>query len=171
MRGRMRGLSVALALLALVGLGGIAGRGVFAQVATPTPPTASGGTAVTPAAGTEAAERNDFLDAFAAALGVTDQTQIDAAIQTAIDQVLADRVAAGELTQEQADAIKARVANGDLHGFGFGFGGPRGGHGHDPNDRADRPGKGDEDSDNDDANGTAPTTQATPAAGVSTELA
>lgn len=167
MRGRMRGLSVALALLALVGLGGIAGRGVFAQVATPTPSTASGGTDATPAA----AERNDFLDAFAAALGVTDQTQIDTAMQTAIDQVLADRVAAGELTQEQADAIKARVANGDPHGFGFGFGGPRGGHGHGPNERADRPGKGDEDSDNDDANGTAPATQATPSAGVATELA
>jgi hypothetical protein len=167
----MRGLSVALALLALVGLGAIAGRGVFAQVATPAPSTATGGADATPAAGTEASERNAFLDAFAAALGVTDQTRIDAAIQTAIDQVLADRVAAGELTQEQADAIEARVAAGDPHGFGL-LGGGRGDHGHDAIDKGTN-GRDDndtDDNDSDDANGTAPA-EATPSAGVATELA
>jgi hypothetical protein len=129
MSGRLRGLSIGLAVLAVIGLVTVAGRGVFAQDATPTP-SASNGTNGTGT--TKSTDEQDFLNAFAAALGVTDQTKIDAAVQTAVANVLADKVSAGELTQEQADVIKAEVADGDYSGLailgrGGRFGGPHGG--------------------------------------------
>jgi hypothetical protein len=113
MNRRLYGMSLGLALLALVALGTIAGRGVFAQDGTPTP-TAE-----------ETPERSPFLDAFAAQFGVTDQAQIDAAIQAALSQVLDEKVAAGELTQAEADAIKERVAAGEVRIRVGLFGGPR----------------------------------------------
>jgi hypothetical protein len=122
MSGRNRGLTVALALLALIGLASFAGRGVFAQdAATPTPSASSGSSGTTDTTKTD--QWNAFLNDFASALGVTDQATIDAALNTAIDKMLTDKVASGDLTQEQADVIKAEVANGDYSGFRHVLGG------------------------------------------------
>src|SRR4051794_32700471 len=101
MNRRLQVLGLGLALLALIGVGTISGRGVFAQDATPTPGTSTA-PSTTP-------ERDPFLDAFAAQLGVTDPAKVDAAIVAAAQQVLDQKVAAGELTQAQADAIKANI--------------------------------------------------------------
>jgi hypothetical protein len=60
------------------------------------------------AAGTSAV-CTDFINHFTSDLG-TDQTKLDAAFQKAIAETLADQVKAGKLTQQQADAIKAKLA-------------------------------------------------------------
>lgn len=119
---RLQGAGLGLSLMALIGVGTITGNGVFAQEATSTPSTS-----VTTEATTEPeeSERNAFIDAFAAQLGVTDEAQIDAAILGAYQQILAEKVAASDLTQEQADEILARVEAGELP---FGKGGFFGGH-------------------------------------------
>jgi hypothetical protein len=118
---------------------------------------------------TEEAERNEFLDAFAANLGVTDQAAVDSAIQATIEQLIDEAVAAGELTEAEANLIRERIANGEyrigfgIHGFGRGgFDGDfdgRGGRGHQDRDR---------DGDKDDADdATTPAVEATPATDTS----
>ena len=52
---------------------------------------------------------NDFVSHFASNLG-TNQAKVNAAFQKAIEQTLADEVKNGDLTQTQADAIKAKVS-------------------------------------------------------------
>jgi hypothetical protein len=51
----------------------------------------------------------DFISHFASDLGTT-QAKVDGAFQQAAAQTLADEVKSGELTQAQADAIKAKLA-------------------------------------------------------------
>ena len=51
----------------------------------------------------------DFISHFASDLGTT-QAKVNDAFQQAAAQTLADQVKNGELTQEQADAIKAKLA-------------------------------------------------------------
>jgi len=51
----------------------------------------------------------DFISHFASDLGTT-QAKVDSAFQQAAAQTLADEVKSGELTQAQADAIKAKLA-------------------------------------------------------------
>jgi hypothetical protein len=156
-----------LALLALVGVGTAAGGAVFAQDATSTPSTTL--QEATPAAGssmsddaTEENERNAFLDAFAAQLGVTDDATVDAAVQAALGQLVDERVAAGELTEAEAAVIKERIASGEyLVRVGVG------GRDHD-GDRGGRFGGDDRDNDIDDDKGaddaTVPAADSTPAA-------
>ena len=177
MSGRLRVMSIALALLAVIGIGSMAGRGVFAQDATPTPSTSSGSSGTTDTTKTDSWDT--FLNDFASALGVTDQATIDSALNSTIDSTLAAKVTAGELTQEQADIIKAQVANGDYSGFkrviggGGHKGGPSGdgnnhGHGGQMGPGHDH-GTGGMNDDND--KGTTPATDATPAAASSAPLA
>ncbi len=74
---------------------------------------------------------SDFLDSVAKHLGVTPQKLKDATKAAAIDQVNAD-LAAGRITQAQADELKKRIEAGDgvLGGPGGpGFGRGRGGSG------------------------------------------
>ncbi len=66
--------------------------------------------------------RSLFLDNVAEALSI-DRTALDCAITTAASSTTDEAVANGTLTQEQADALEARIQSGN-----FGFGG-RGGHG------------------------------------------
>jgi hypothetical protein len=73
---------------------------------------------------------SDFLDSVAKHLGVSPQKLKDATKAAAIDQVNAD-LAAGRITQAQADALKKRIEAGDGvlggpggPGFGRGPGGP-----------------------------------------------
>ncbi len=94
-------------------------------VASGTAIAASGGGGSSPSA---------FLDSLARHLGVS-RDKLDAAAKAAaIDQVDA-ALAAGRITKEQADELKARIESGEapmlglrgfggLGGFGHGFGGP-----------------------------------------------
>jgi hypothetical protein len=70
-----------------------------------------------------------FVDSLAQHLGISTAKLQDAAKAAALDQV-DNALAAGRITQQQADALKARINSGDYplngRGFGFGFGGGRG---------------------------------------------
>lgn len=163
MNRRLQGVGLGLSFLALVGVGGVmTGNGVFAQDATPPPGTSTTTEETTP-------ERSAFLDAFAAQLGVTDQAKIDAAIKATVTQLVNEKVAAGDLTQAQADEILAKVDSGDVpfedelfgdHHGGKGEG--RGGHdrGND-GEQNDDEGQSNEDSTD---NSTTPADESTPAA-------
>lgn len=97
-----------LAVAAAIGIG----AGAMAQ--TPVPGTGTGTT---------------FLDRVAGKLGIESATLRDAVTSSANDEIDA-RVASGDLTQEQADAMKERVANAPDQAFGgIGRGGPGGHHG------------------------------------------
>ncbi len=72
-----------------------------------------------------AATRQAFLNDVAKRLNVS-PAQLTAALRAAFDDQLQAAVAAGKLTQSQANAIKQRVQNGampPLGGLGFGYGG------------------------------------------------
>lgn len=104
--------AAAVALTAAIGLG----ASVMAQ---------------TPAPGTD--DGTSILDRVAQKLGISSDT-LGEAIESSLNEEIDERVASGDLTQEQADAIKARIAAlpddallGGPHGRGFG--GP-GRHGH-----------------------------------------
>jgi hypothetical protein len=90
-----------------------------------------GGAAV--AASSGSGSPSGFLDSVAKHLGVSREKLDDATKAAAVDQVNAD-LAAGRITDQQADELKKRIAAGDvplLGGerglrFGFGGGGPDG---------------------------------------------
>ncbi|HEX6745569.1 MAG TPA: hypothetical protein VF087_15185 [Solirubrobacteraceae bacterium] len=86
-----------------------------------------GGAAAAVAATGSGSRGSDFLDSVAKHLGVSPQKLKDATKAAAIDQVNAD-LAAGRITQAQADELKKRIESGDGvlggPGFGRGPGGP-----------------------------------------------
>jgi hypothetical protein len=86
-----------------------------------------GGGAAAVAATGSGSPGSDFLDSVAKHLGVSPQKLKDATKAAAIDQVNAD-LAAGRITQAQADELKKRIESGDGvlggPGFGRGPGGP-----------------------------------------------
>jgi hypothetical protein len=94
-----------------------------------------GGGAAAVAATSSNTRGSDFPDSVAKHLGVTPQKLEDATKAAAIDQVNAD-LAAGRITQAQADELKKRIEAGDGvlggpggpggPGIGPGLGGPRG---------------------------------------------
>jgi hypothetical protein len=127
----------------VVGLAGVGAR-VAAQTATPDEGT------VTDFEAARAASYDSFVDTLAAELGIDDPAQVDAAIRTALKQVVDERLAVGELSVEAAAARKAVIdvteaplmlgigmegrfpgGHGPMDGAGHGprggFGGPRGG--------------------------------------------
>ena len=81
----------------------------------------AGGAAAAVAATGSGSHGTDFLDSVAKHLGVSPQKLEDATKAAAIDQVNAD-LAAGRITQAQADALKKRIeaGNGVLGGPGLG---------------------------------------------------
>ncbi|MDQ1696243.1 MAG: hypothetical protein QOJ03_1596 [Frankiaceae bacterium] len=92
----------------------------------------AGGAGAALAATSNGGSPSDFLDSVAKHLGVSRQKLDDATKAAALDQVDA-QLAAGKLTQAQADALKKRIEAGDvppLGGLGSrgpgGPGGPRG---------------------------------------------
>jgi hypothetical protein len=98
-------------------------------VAATTLAVVGGGAAAVAATGS-GSRGSDFLDSVAKHLGVSPQKLEDATKAAAVDQVNAD-LAAGRITQAQADALKKRIeaGNGVLGGpggpgFGRGPGGP-----------------------------------------------
>jgi hypothetical protein len=97
-------------------------------VAATTLAVVGGGAAAVAATGS-GSHGSDFLDSVAKHLGVTPQKLEDATKAAAIDQVNAD-LAAGRITQAQADELKKRIEAGDGvlggprgPGFGRGMGG------------------------------------------------
>jgi hypothetical protein len=101
----------------------------MAVVAATTLAVVGGGAAAVAATGS-GSRGSDFLDSVAKHLGVSPQKLKDATKAAAIDQVNAD-LAAGRITQAQADALKKRIEAGDGvlggpggPGFGRGPGGP-----------------------------------------------
>jgi hypothetical protein len=86
-----------------------------------------GGGAAAVAATSSGPRGSDFLDSVAKHLGVTPQKLEDATKAAAVDQVNAD-LAAGRITQAQADELKKRIESGEgvlgAPGFGPGPGGP-----------------------------------------------
>ena len=79
------------------------------------------------------AENDAILADAAAQLGV-EPDELEGAIENALEDRLDEAVAAGRMTQEQADALKERIESGDfpLFGGGGGPGGPGGMHGGGP---------------------------------------
>ena len=77
-----------------------------------------------------ARDEGQTLTQIAAAQGV-DMADVEAAIQAAKEAAVAEAVANGDITQEQADRILSAPERFGGPGFDapFGFGGPRGGHG------------------------------------------
>jgi len=92
-----------------VGAVAIAGSAVYA-VAAATSPSPSPASSPNRPSGEASAVCTDFIGHLSADLG-TDQSKINAAFQQAIAETLADQVKAGKLTQQQADAIKAKLAS------------------------------------------------------------
>jgi len=88
----------------------VAGSAVYvvAAATSPTPSPSSTSSPNRPGEG-NGAVCTDFINHFTADLG-TDQSKLDAAFQKAITETLADQVKAGKLTQQQADAMKAKLA-------------------------------------------------------------
>ncbi len=107
---RLRALAAA-GVLTAAGLGGATVAAVHAQQPTPTPPAAQ----------QRAQHAEEFLNRLAQNLGVTPERLRDAIKQTALQEVDA-AVARGDLTAQQAQAIKDRINAGELGPFGFGFG-------------------------------------------------
>jgi hypothetical protein len=80
----------------------------FNRTSAPQPAPASSLAAVD--ASSSSAQCSAFMKHFAVEIGKT-QAQINSAFQKAIADTLADEVKAGQITQAQADAIKAKLAN------------------------------------------------------------
>ncbi|HMM41785.1 MAG TPA: hypothetical protein PKA95_07785 [Thermomicrobiales bacterium] len=61
--------------------------------------------------------RESFLSRLASNLGISRDT-LDQAITTAGNETIDEAVSNGDLTQQQGDALKQRVADGNIFGFG-----------------------------------------------------
>lgn len=117
---RWRRYALTAALAGGMGLGlafGLAPQGATSAQAAPAAQTAPAASGIW----------GSFLDNLAAALGIQ-RSALDSAISSAGETTLDQAVAAGTLTQEQADAMLPRLQAGDL-GALYGRGGPGGRHG------------------------------------------
>lgn len=118
-------------LLVFVGTRASGSSSVAAQSATPAAGTGVGGTTVDSAT---TDPYQDFLAKLATNLGVADAAAVDAAIRTTLKQTVDERLAAGDLSANDATAIKERIDAADVplgiiggrHGgiARGGFGGP-----------------------------------------------
>jgi len=116
---------VAAAVLGVVIVGGV----VRAQ--TPSPSGPSGGAGSGSAGSADAGPRgliDGFLNQLAQNLNI-DRTTLNSALKTTGDQEIDNAVAAGKLSQDQANQFKQRIDNGQLP-FGLGGFGAFGGRGH-----------------------------------------
>jgi uncharacterized protein YidB (DUF937 family) len=106
--------------LTAVGGAAIAGVAVVGTVAaTGTPLAASPSPSPSPSSSSSTqAYCNRFVGHIASNLGKS-QDQVNKAISDALSQTLNDAVKNGDLTQKQADAIKARLGNGKACATGF----------------------------------------------------
>ena len=68
---------------------------------------------------------SNFLSRLAENLGIT-ETELQDAIDTTSGQIVDEKVAAGDLTEEQANRIRERIESGEGRPFFGGFGGGKG---------------------------------------------
>lgn len=158
-----------------LGLASVIGGSLVRAQATPEPSdgTTTDATTEETDRATEAAARyNDFVAKLATNLGGTDSTAVDAAIRASLTDIVDERLAAGEISANDATAAKTAIASnaspvlglfaagGHDGGFGrFGGHGRPGGFGF-----GGRPGDDETGEDTDPAD--TDTTDATPAAAV-----
>lgn len=110
----MNRFSIAGGLIVGLLVGVFAAAAVGAQESTPTPSTV---------VGDAGGIFDDFKSKLAENLGISTD-QLDTALdQTQID-IVDEKLANGDITQEQADAIKERIESGENVPFPFFFGGP-----------------------------------------------
>ena len=161
---RNAGLAVAMTLLvAVLGLGAFGVRGVFAQESTPTTEEADSPTDAT----TEVSDADAAYDAFVAGLAAnlgTDTTTVEAAITQTLTDMVDAKLAAGEISADEAAALTERITAGDVPlrlgwlGGDHGRGGPGGtgdfdGHGGPGGDRSAASDRGDNDDPDDSLDG------------------
>jgi len=130
MHRRLQVLGLSAAAVAVLGIGALTDRGVFAQEATPP------ATTETPASSADASSAYDeFVEGLAANLGIADAATVDTAIKETLKQRVDEELAAGNIAANAATALKERIDAGEFGGpffFGHGgdrHGGPFGGHG------------------------------------------
>lgn len=112
----MNRLTVTGGLLVGLVVGAFAAAAVGAQEDTPTPSSVAGAAT--------GGVFGDFKSKLAENLGISDG-ELDTAIdQTQVD-IIDEKLAAGDITQERADALKERIANGEDVPFPFFGDGPR----------------------------------------------
>ena len=126
-----RAQALAAAGVLTLGAAGVAVTASNAQSPSPSPTPSTAPASPRPSASPSADRTqamNDHLNRLAQNLGITVDRLRAAMQQTALQEVDA-AVAAGRLTAQQAQEIKARINAGEVGGFGFGFGGRGGDHG------------------------------------------
>ena len=155
---RNAGLAVAMTLLvAVLGLGAFGVRGGFAQELTPATEEAGSTTDATAEESDTDAAYAEFVTGLAANLG-SDAATVEAAITQTLTDMVEAKLAAGEISADEAAALTERIASGDVplrlgwlggdHGRD-GAGGPGGFDGRGgPGGELD--GRGDRDTDDDD---------------------
>ncbi len=115
---RNAGLAVAMTLLvAVLGLGAVGVRGVFAQESTPAAEEADSTTDATTDATTEESEADAAYDEFVAGLAAnlgTDTGTVEAAITQSLTDMVEAKLAAGEILADQAAALTERITSGDI---------------------------------------------------------
>ena len=110
---RNAGLAVALTLLvAVLGLGAFGARGVYAQVSTPTTEEADAAGSTADTSDADAAY-DEFVAGLAANLG-TDTATVEAAITQTLTDLVDAKLAAGEISADEAAALTERIAAGDI---------------------------------------------------------
>jgi hypothetical protein len=114
----MKKASVVIGSIVVAAAFAVALVGGIAMAQTPAP---SGPSTGTPSGGIRAGV-DGFLNALAQNLGI-DRSTLDTALKTTAKQQVDQAVAAGKLTQDQADRIKQRIDSGQGPlGLGAGFG-------------------------------------------------
>lgn len=109
---RVAGLSVGAVAVGIAAIAVTASAsGMSLKFNRPAAPQSAAGSSLTAVdASSTSAQCSTFMKHFAVEIGKT-QAQINTAFQKAIADTLADEVKSGQITQTQADAIKAKLAN------------------------------------------------------------
>lgn len=102
MNKRLRTLGMGASLLAVLGGAAIGGPAVFAQ-SSPSTPAAITTTAAAPGA------YSAFVAKLATTLGITDPAKVDAAITSSLKQMVDDRFKAGDISANEATALKNNI--------------------------------------------------------------
>jgi len=125
-------MAMATALLvAVLGLGAFGVRGGFAQESTPSADdatiTETADAAETTRREAAAAAYDEFVAGLAANLSITDATSVDAAIRATFTDMVAAKLADGEISADAAASLTERIEAGEMPlGIGLGWldGGP-----------------------------------------------
>jgi hypothetical protein len=104
---RLKFLAIGAAVISLLAVGAVSGRGVFAQTATPAAGSTSSSTT----------QYQEFVSKLATNLGIADSATVDTAISTTLTQMVDDALASGSISADEATAAKTAIANGQINDF------------------------------------------------------